>query len=83
MQRWRDLGLEVVVDVVGWLAVLAAVGAIGENTFRSWLGGNFFAELLVLIVIFFVITLAVRIVFSYARAGRPTEPPATPPRPER
>ncbi len=83
MQRWRDLGLEVVVDVFGWLAVLAAVGAIGENTFRTWLGGNFFAELLVLIVIFFAITLAVRIGFSYARTWRPPEPPNAPPQAER
>jgi hypothetical protein len=60
---WGRLGLEVVTDLVGWLVVFAILQAVGTKALQSVTGPALVWELLLVLILFFVVTVAVRIVF--------------------
>lgn len=64
---WTSLGLEVVTDVVGWLVALAILQGIGTATIARIAHHSLVAEVLFLLVWFFLVTIVVRVVFLYAR----------------
>ncbi|MGC2289134.1 MAG: hypothetical protein WA688_04680 [Thermoplasmata archaeon] len=60
---WGRLGLEVVTDLVGWLAVFAILQAIGTKALQKITGPSLIWELLLVLILFFAVTVLVRIGF--------------------
>ncbi len=59
---WGRLGLEFVTDLVGWLVVLGVLDAVGSTTLDK-ITRNLFGELVLILVLFFIVTVVVRIGF--------------------
>ncbi len=59
---WGRLGLEFVTDLVGWLIVLGVLDAVGSATLDK-ITKNLFGELVLILVLFFAVTVIVRIGF--------------------
>ena len=61
---WGRLGLEIVTDLVGWLVVFAVLQAIGTAAIQRVTGPSLFAELVVVLILFFAVTVVVRVAFT-------------------
>jgi len=62
---WGRLALEFIVDVIGWLVVLGILQAIGTAALHRLTGPSLFGELILVLLLFFVVTVAVRLGFIY------------------
>lgn len=60
---WGRLGLEIVTDLIGWLFVLGVLQAVGTAAFQKVTGTSLVVELLVILLMFFAVTVVVRIAF--------------------
>lgn len=60
---WGRLGLEVATDLVGWLAVFAILQAIGVSAIQKITGPSLGWELLLVLLLFFAVTVVVRAIF--------------------
>jgi hypothetical protein len=60
---WGRLGLEVVTDLVGWVAVFAILQAVGTKALQQITGTSLIWELLVVFILFFSVTIIVRVAF--------------------
>ncbi len=60
---WGRLGLEVITDLVGWVAVFAILQAVGTKALQKITGPTLIWELLFVLILFFAVTLVVRVVF--------------------
>lgn len=61
---WGRLGLEIVTDLLGWLVVFAVLQAIGLAAIQKVFGTSLFTELVLVLILFFAVTLAVRVGFT-------------------
>jgi hypothetical protein len=62
---WGRLGLEVVTDLIGWVAVFAILQAVGTAALKKITGPSLVWELLFVLILFFVVTLIVRVGFIF------------------
>lgn len=78
---WGRLGLEVVTDLIGWLAVFAILQVGGTAALRKITGSSFVLELFIVLILFLVVTIVVRVVFIlFARRNiRRSRPPTSSP----
>jgi hypothetical protein len=60
---WGRLGLEVITDLVGWVAVFAILQAIGVSALEKITGPSLVWELLLVLILFFAVTVVVRVGF--------------------
>lgn len=60
---WGRLGLEVVTDLVGWLVVFGVLQLIGTAALQKITGPTLIWELLLILILFFAVTVVVRIGF--------------------
>jgi hypothetical protein len=60
---WGRLGLEVITDLVGWVVVFGVLQAIGTAALQKVTGPSLVWELLLVLVLFFAVTLVVRVGF--------------------
>lgn len=60
---WGRLGLEIVTDLIGWLVVFAVLQAIGVAAIQKLTGPTLVGELLIVLLLFFAVTVLVRIGF--------------------
>ena len=60
---WGRLGLEVVTDLVGWLVVFAVLQLIGTAALQRITGPTLIWELLLILILFFAVTVVVRVGF--------------------
>lgn len=60
---WGRLGLEVVTDLVGWVAVFAILQVIGTTALQRLTGPSLVWELLLVLILFFAVTVVVRVAF--------------------
>jgi hypothetical protein len=60
---WGRLGLEIVIDLVGWLAVFAILQAVGMSAVQKVTGSSLVVELFLVLILFFVVTVVVRVAF--------------------
>jgi hypothetical protein len=60
---WGRLGLEILTDLVGWIVVFVILQAVGVAALQKVTGTSLVAELFIVLVLFFVVTVAVRVGF--------------------
>jgi hypothetical protein len=60
---WGRLGLEVVTDLVGWVAVFAILQAVGAKGLQQITGTSLVWELFLVLILFLVVTIIVRVAF--------------------
>jgi hypothetical protein len=60
---WGRLGLEIITDLVGWLAVFAILQAIGVKALQKITGPSLVWELFLVLILFFIVTVVVRVFF--------------------
>lgn len=60
---WGRVGLEVVTDLVGWLAVFAILQIVGTKALQRITGPALAWELLFVLILFFAVTVVVRMIF--------------------
>lgn len=60
---WGRIGLEIVTDLIGWLVVLGLLEAIGVAALQKVTGKSLVTELLVVLLLFFAVTILVRVAF--------------------
>jgi len=61
---WARLGLEVLTDLVGWLVVFAVLQVVGVQSVQKVTGPTLIGELVLVLILFFAVTLVVRVVFT-------------------
>jgi hypothetical protein len=72
---WGRLGLEVVTDLVGWVGVFAILQVIGTKALQRLTGPSLVWELLLVLILFFAVTVIVRVAFILlARRTIPSSP---------
>jgi hypothetical protein len=57
------LGLEIVTDLVGWIAVFAILQVVGVKALQRITGPSLIWELFLVLVLFFLVTVVVRVAF--------------------
>lgn len=62
-QSWGRLGLEVVTDVIGWLAAIAILELIGTAALDRIAGNTVVGVVVIVVVVFFAVTVIVRVGF--------------------
>jgi biotin transporter BioY len=60
---WGRLGLEVLTDLVGWVVVFAILQVIGIGVLHRITGPSLVWELLLVLILFFAVTIIVRVAF--------------------
>jgi hypothetical protein len=60
---WGRLGLEVITDLFGWLVVFAVLQAIGTKALQKVTGTTLLGELVIVLILFFAVTVVVRVGF--------------------
>lgn len=60
---WGRLGLEILTDLLGWLVVFGVLQVIGTKALQSITGPSLIWELFLVLILFFAVTVVVRIVF--------------------
>ncbi len=60
---WGRLGLEVLTDLVGWLVVFSILQVVGTKALQRITGPALAWELLFVLILFFAVTVVVRMVF--------------------
>jgi hypothetical protein len=63
-QSWGRLGLEVVTDVIGWLAAIAVLELIGTATLDRIAGNTVVGVVVIVVIAFFAVTVLVRVGFT-------------------
>jgi hypothetical protein len=62
---WGRLGLEIVTDLIGWIAVFLILQAVGVAALQRLTGTTLIGELIVVLILFFAVTVVVRVLFLY------------------
>jgi hypothetical protein len=60
---WGRLGLEIVIDLVGWLAVFSILQLVGTGAIQKVTGSSLVVELFLVLILFFAVTVVVRVAF--------------------
>jgi hypothetical protein len=63
---WGRLGLEVITDLFGWLVVFGVLQLVGTKALQSITGPSLIWELLLVLILFFAVTVVVRVIFTLA-----------------
>lgn len=60
---WGRLGLEIVTDLIGWVAVFVILQAVGTPALQKITGPSLIWELFFVLILFLVVTILVRVAF--------------------